>query len=170
MTSPVRNLNPRAAALLPAAAALALVVSGCGALGGGADDAKRDASSGEVTESAAASVFSLEVGDCIAIPDADQMLVEQLDAMPCDQPHDAEIYAEQTLAKLPEEADLETLAGTFCLAEFEPFVGLAYEESVLEVTYLYPTEDSWAQGDDVLQCVVVHPSEDVTATLRGSAV
>ena len=170
MTSAVRNLNTRRAALLPAAAAVALGLSACAALGGGADDAKRDEASGQVTESAAASVFSLQVGDCIDIPDAAQLLVDRLDTLPCDQPHDAEIYAEQTLTEPPEQTALDSMANDFCLAEFEPFVGLPYEESVLEVTFLYPTDDSWAQGDDVLQCVVRHPTDSVTASLRGSAV
>lgn len=167
MTFPVHHLS-RPAAVLAGAAALVLSVSACGVLGG-ADDAKRDSASGEITESAEASVFSLEVKDCLVMPSAGETMVESLNALPCDQPHDGQIYAEQTLTELPEQTELDAMAQEFCLTEFEPFVGTAYESSVLEVTFLYPTEQSWQQGDDALQCVAQHPSEMVTQSFEGSA-
>jgi hypothetical protein len=38
-------------------------------------------------------------------------------------------------------------ADELCAAEFESFVGLPYEESVLYLTYLTPTREGWSEGD-----------------------
>lgn len=168
MTSTVRNLFTRTTPVLAAAAIVGLALSACGA-----PDAKRDESSGEITEAADADVFSLTVGDCLDLTDeTDETAVETLPTVPCTEPHNAQVFAEQALAmdELPVEQDLFDLADQFCYDQFAGYVGLAYEESVLEVTYLYPTQESWDQGDDVLQCVVMHPSEQITTSFEGAAI
>ncbi len=154
-----------AAAVLAGAAALSLAACG-------PQDAQRDEATGEITASAEADVFSLQVGDCLDMSAlAEQTEVETLPTLPCSDPHDGEVYAETTLAdadKLP--SDLVAQAEEFCGAEFEPFVGMPYETSTLEVTYLHPTDASWGQGDRGVQCVVIATQEPVTGTLEGSAI
>jgi hypothetical protein len=40
------------------------------------------------------------------------------------------------------------LADEFCTSEFEEFVGLAYDESELWLSYLYPNNEGWTWEDD----------------------
>ncbi len=149
-------------------AALMLVVAGCSS-----DDAKRYEATGEITEAAEADVFSIAVGDCLDMSgqsDAESE-IGALPTVPCSDPHDSEVYAEMTFSQVDYPADeLTTSLDEFCYNEFSPFVGMAYEESVLLVTTLYPTPTSWDEGDRVGQCIVMHPDELVTSTLQGAAI
>ncbi|HEY0216606.1 MAG TPA: septum formation family protein [Cellulomonas sp.] len=163
-----RNLTSRCAlAVLSVASVVA--VAGCSMLGG-SDDAKRDESSGEVTEAADADVFSLAVGDCLDLSDFEETEVETLPVVPCSDPHDSEVYAEQELTGDEIPTDLDTQADQICYDAFAPFVGIAYEESQLGYSYLAPTSVSWDQGDRNVQCIVSHLTEQVTSTLEGSGI
>ena len=48
----------------------------------------------------------------------------------------------------PGDEAISEVAYDECFARFEPFVGKNYEDSVLDFTYLYPTEDSRASFSD----------------------
>lgn len=178
----LRTLRLLAAPVL--ALSLAATLTGCSSvldsvLGDTAEPAQRDEPGGEITASAQADVFTLQVGDCLdyASQSAESTEFTSLPTIPCDQQHDTEIYAETTLTEeqykeaLAASTDTETLtfADQFCYDAFAPFVGTSYEESALEFTLLSPTDESWAQGDDVLQCLVVHLDGGLTGTMRGSA-
>lgn len=159
----VRTLTARCAlAVLAGASALALTACG-------PEAAQRDEASGEITASADADVFSLEVGDCLDMEAATETEVETLPTVPCGDPHDGEVYAENELTGDEVPADLEDQAGTFCYDAFAPFIGMAYEESTLDFSYLAPTPASWDEGDRAVQCVLLSP-EPVTGTLEGAAV
>lgn len=180
-------MNPRALRLLAApvlAVALAATLTGCGSvldavLGDTPEPAQRDEPGGAITASADADVFSLQVGDCLNYLASSEESSEfsELPTIPCDQQHDAEIYSETTLTEEQFRADLAlagdtetpTTADTFCLDGFAAFVGKSYDESTLDYTYLMPTEESWEQGDDVVQCLVVHLDGGLTGTMQGSA-
>ena len=57
----------------------------------------------------------------------------------------------------------------FCLAEFEPFVGMSFEDSELDINYFTPTEDSWTRlGDREILCFILSATA-VTGTLEGTA-
>jgi hypothetical protein len=164
-----RTLISRCAVAVLSVAALT-ALSACSLLGSGADDAKRDESSGEVTEAADADVFSIQVGDCLDLSAVTAEEVNSLPVVPCSDPHDSEVYAEQTLTGDTYPADIDDQVGQICYDAFEPYVGIAYEESILEVQPLTPTTTSWDGGDRVVQCVLVHPTEQVTGTLAGSGI
>lgn len=44
----------------------------------------------------------------------------------------------------------------------------AYEDSELYFSYLYPTEDSWGEGDRILTCVLFLPDGDLVGSMRGA--
>jgi hypothetical protein len=165
----VRTLTSRSALAVLAVASV-VAVSGCSMLSSGSDDAKRDEASGEVTESADANVFSIKVGDCLNLAEMSQTEVESLPVVPCAEPHDSEVYAEQTLTGDSLPADLDTTTDEFCYTEFSTFLGIAYEESTLEFQVLTPSSASWDAGDRAVQCIVVHPTEQVTGTLQGAGI
>lgn len=157
-------------ALLALAAASALVLSGCGA-----SEPVRDAETGEIVEAAEADAFSIRVGDCLdttgTFSEEESTEVESLPTIPCGDAHDGEVYATTLLDEgdYPGEDAVVKQADEFCYTEFEPFVGLAYEDSVLDFTMLYPTSDSWSMLDDrEIVCIVVDLEGGVTGSMKSA--
>jgi hypothetical protein len=125
---------------------------------------------GVVTACTSTSVLDLSVGDCIDSEDLAGDSVSDVVTVPCDEPHDAEIFAELELPEgdYPGIDEVRAAAEDFCLPELEEFVGTPLLESDLDVYPLLPTADSWTADDDrLILCIVVAP-EDVTGTLEGS--
>ncbi|MFJ4106976.1 hypothetical protein [Oerskovia enterophila] len=151
-----------------------LLVSGCSAILG-PQEAQRDEPGGEVTAASDADVFSLQLGDCGNQPVADEESFEvtSMPVVPCTDPHTDELYAEKELAAGDYPGEEAILAQTeeFCLAEFEGFVGLSYEESSLDIWHMYPLQGGWETQDDrVIQCVITAGTEPTTGSLKGSAI
>ena len=121
--------------------ALVLALSACGA--------QRD-ESGAIVESGALDPFKMKVGDCFDDVDSDSDEVESVPGVPCDEPHDNEVYAifDTSHESWPGEEVMYESASQDCISQFEGFVGMAYEDSELEVYPLYPTLASWNQVDD----------------------
>ena len=115
--------------------------------------------SGEIASAGSVDAFSMRVGDCYD----DQMFfsgeVTDVPGVPCDQPHDNEVFALFDLQGsdyLGDDVTLE-LADAGCLERFHSYVGAAYEESVLAITHLVPSEGSWTQiKDREVICVAYH--------------
>ncbi|WP_225755536.1 septum formation family protein [Actinotalea sp. Marseille-Q4924] len=158
---------------LPAFAGAALLLSGCSLLGPA--DAVRDGESGEITEAADADAFSVRVGDCLTLLGSEAegaAEVDSLPTVPCTEPHDSEVYlAEQiTDAEYPGEEAAGVMADELCYGAFEGFVGMAYEESALDFTTLFPTQQSWDDMEDrEILCIVVDGEGGVTGSLKGVA-
>ncbi|MFG6503080.1 septum formation family protein [Microbacterium sp. P05] len=161
-----------------AAAALLSVIAlgGCsaiqGLIGGGGETVARDADTQEVTEGGTADVFTLRVGDCFDDTSADAKEISEVPAVPCDQPHDNEIYHEFTMpdGDFPGQEALDAAADEECAAEFDTFVGIAYADSVLDWAPFQPTEGSWTQLDDrVVQCIIYEYGVRVEGSLAGVA-
>ncbi|MFS0912880.1 septum formation family protein [Microbacterium sp. 179-I 3D2 NHS] len=165
--------NRRALALAGAALALSLALTGCSALnsilGGGPADADRDDETGQVTESANIDVFALKVGDCKM--SSATGLIEAVDVVPCDEPHEEEVYHEFTMddGEFSEEAVDAATDG--CIGDaYTDFVGVIWDESTLDVYPITPTKETWEQlNDRVIQCVISDPAGPVTGTLKGAA-
>jgi hypothetical protein len=85
--------------------------------------------------------------------------------MPCDGPHDAEVYARLAYpdqAVYPGSGAFESWAEPVCYARFEGYTGIRYEESSLDFGYLYPGGEGWAGGDREVICYLFDPSGDLT--------
>ncbi|HEY6414866.1 MAG TPA: septum formation family protein [Acidimicrobiales bacterium] len=164
---PVRN---RTLSLLGLAVLAIAVAGGLGACGSDSDEPARDEDTDEVTEAGDADVFEMAVGDCLV----DQSLtgeVTEVPVVPCDQPHASEIFYSHIIDgdTLPDPTAMEAIVDEQCVGNFEGFVGMPYEQSVLEVTWLEPTAGSWDAGDRELLCMVADPAGDVTGSLAGVA-
>ncbi len=141
---------------------LALILSACGAGGVEASDfsGTRD-DEGNIVEASQLAVSLVRVGDCFD-GDADNRTTEQapevslLQAVPCAQPHDNEVYhvADLTEATFPGTDEITRAVFEACLDRFEPFVGITYERSVFDIAYMYPSEMTWAAGDRGFACAV----------------
>ena len=167
----------RAAAAVGAVGVL-LALTGCSALEGvlSGGEPVRDDATGQIVEAAEASAFQIRVGDCMnSGPEAqseETFEVETVPTVPCSEPHDSEIYASHQLpdGDYPGD-DAVALAGDeVCYEEFTGFVGKTWDESVLEYTMFFPTQESWESMDDrEVLCIVLDPSGDVTGSLKGAA-
>lgn len=140
-----------------------LGLAGCSLLPGGGGPT--NPGDGETVD-----VFTLKVGDCLNDGGVEGEVSETL-KVACTEPHDSEAYASIIVGDgdYPGEDAILAQAEDDCTAEFDSFVGLAYEESTLSFSYYFPTEASWAGGDREILCLLVDPAGKVTGSLEGSA-
>lgn len=139
-----------------------LMVTGC------SNDAERD-DTGAVTAADEVSVEALRVGDCLETP-ADGVVTD-LTAVPCGQAHDGEVYHSFELpdGDFPGTEQVQTAGEEGCLAEFEAFVGAAFDDSELGLLPLTPVEEGWDAGDQGVLCIVQDEEGGLTTTLKGAA-
>ena len=109
----------------------------------------------------------LTVGDCLRFSGAVGEGILGLPTVPCTEPHSEEVFATVTLPEgdFPGMPAIIAQAEDSCFTEFERFVGLSHEESVLELGLYPPEEESWLDGDRLVVCVVSDPAGDTTGTL-----
>lgn len=115
-------------------------------------------------------VFDIPVGSCMDQASLEGDQVSRIETVDCAEEHDVEAYASMDVTgeEYPGKDAIMAKADDFCLAEFESFIGTAYQDSDLEFSFLYPTEESWASEDREILCLVLAP-EPVTGTLEGAA-
>lgn len=161
----------RALTIGGAALALTLSLSGCSFIQGltGGNDANRD-DQGNVQEQDNIDIFSLKLGDCKMADDTTGE-IQDADVVPCDQPHDEEVFFEYTMDDGEFDSAAITTAGNdVCYGEeFTNFIGIPYDDSTLKVWYLTPTQQTWEQANDrLIQCIVTDPAGQTTDSLKGS--
>lgn len=133
---------------------------------GAGNSAKRD-ESGHVTQSGDMDVTKLRVGDCVADL-GEKSYYTTTKAIPCAQPHKAEVYAVLPLSgsSLPSQSVLDEKGNEECGAELESYAPSAFDDDSVQITYLYPTKRSWAQGDRAIACVATFDTQR-TASIKG---
>ncbi|MGN8025689.1 septum formation family protein [Microbacterium sp. 22242] len=162
----------RRLAVLGSAAVLAVGLSGCSLLSsalGGGGDAPRDDKSGKVTQSSNVDIFNLKVGDCKLKDSGTQ--ISETDVVPCDKPHDEEVYYEFKLADGEYDSSVIDTEVNKCAEDaFTSFIGVAYDASSLDVSYMTPTKDTWEKMNDrLVQCIVSDPAGQTIGSLKGAA-
>ncbi|MFJ4027180.1 septum formation family protein [Paenarthrobacter sp. NPDC089989] len=154
----------KAAAVLGVAS---IALAGCSLISSG--DAKRD-ESGRPTETSVADAFKVKVGDCMAQPSSDEF--QDVSIIPCEQSHDLEAFAAKNIVadSYPGQSEVQAQSEEYCGAEFATFVGIPYDESTLDMTYFYPSSQTWKQKDREIVCLIGGASgAAVTGTLKGAA-
>lgn len=170
-----------------ALAALALV--GTVTLGGCSDTAADDSAApaagstpAEETQVSTETVdaFDIAVGDCIVYPEeqAAEQSAEtteapsEIETVSCEQPHDSEVYTVFDLpdGDFPGDEEVMAAADERCAGDFEAFVGNSYDNSILDIEYFFPSEESWSfDGDREVACMVYHlEGEQLTGSVKGS--
>lgn len=145
-----------------------LVLIGGGFAWAALSEPERD-DAGAVVAEGNESAFELAVGDCLRSIDEGRE-VTSLPLVPCAEPHDGEVYDSFPLpdGDYPGEEAVLTAAETGCIDRFQTFVGVPFDDSVLEVFYYTPTRRSWTlAGDREVVCVI--QSDATTGSARGSA-
>ena len=145
-----------------AVVALGFLAGACASKAAFTDESERD-ESGDVVEAGEVGSLRLKVGDCLGAEAVGE--VESVPVVPCSEPHDSELFYSFELAgdMFPgKEATIE-LAQEGCITEFDAFIGLAYAESVWDITAIYPTEHTWdAINDREVLCGVFPLSDEDT--------
>lgn len=80
-----------------------------------------------------------------------------LTVVPCEQPHDAEVFARADLSYEPEapfpgDATLDREAAALCLTSFEGYVGRSYGTSAFRLSVMRPVSTTWVDGDRTVVC------------------
>jgi hypothetical protein len=170
--------------LLLAIAAAAMLLVACGDdddtdttdSNGGTSDATSESTADRTaatrtTEPEDTSVFDLAVGDCFNDVAQGQFEATEVPIVPCDEPHDNEIYFEYEIDgdDFPGADVVEQDSFARCEEEFEAFVGTPPADSELSAFPIYPTEQSWANGDRVVYCAVYATDlSKLTGSVEGS--
>lgn len=104
---------------------------------------------------AVANGADLSPGTCFLDP-KDFDYSRPLVTIPCTIPHTNEVFAVKQApdSEYPGEDALYFAGVEQCKPDFQPYVGLPYEDSVLEIYLLFPTEAEWATGARTLTCLV----------------
>lgn len=152
----------------------ALGLTGCSALNQFLPSSQpaRDAGTGEIVEKQDnADVFSLRVGDCVDTDSSMSGEISSLPAIPCDQSHTDEVYFSYMIdgEEFRGEDAIIAEAEQKCVPAFETFVGIGYQDSVLEYWPMYPSEGSWSDGDREVLCLAYDPSAATVGSLAGAA-
>jgi hypothetical protein len=154
MTSTVEKFLRRSLTFAGIGAA-SVALAGCSLLGGAGNTGAEPDADGEE-----AGVFTIQVGDCLnGHVEGEVSTVERID---CAEPHDSEAYASVLLddGEYPGDDAVVEQADEACFDEFETFVGLSYDDSVLTFSYYYPTPESWDSGDREVVCLILDVNDD----------
>lgn len=111
-------------------------------------------------------------GDCFDLKDPAEEEIGDVEAKPCTEPHEFEMFFVGNLpdGEFPAESTIDSFLETECLRAFDEYVGLAFEESSLDIFPLVPTEGGWDAGDHSVQCALFDPiDEELTESMRGAA-
>jgi hypothetical protein len=96
---------------------------------------------------------NLATGDCITdIPDG--TLVQIVPKTDCSQPHAGEVYAVLTMpdGEYPGQSTIDEWQNK-CPGELESYSADAATDDSIGVFVLYPTSETWAQGDREIVCM-----------------
>lgn len=136
---------------------MAVLLSSALAVGCGVASRDQD---GRIVEGGGVAAVELRLGDCFDDP-ADLPTEEvsefvDVDAVPCQEPHHNEVFHtfELTDESLPSDEEIGARVDEECLPAFDRFVGIAYEDSELDLFEMWPTEGSWTEGDRTVICAL----------------
>ena len=126
--------------------------------------ADRD-SSGEITGAGEVSAFSLQVGDCLnGIEESES--ITSLPAVPCDQPHEAEVFGMFDLPEgdYPTEDELVAQADAGCANRMAMYAPEAMSDPTIGFFYIYPLEQAWPADREVV-CLAISSDGTMTGSL-----
>ena len=145
-------------------ALLLLLSTGCG-------PAERN-ETGEIDTAGSVDAFAIHVGDCFDDQASSSSEVSDVPGVPCAEPHDNEVFAtlDLPMSVWPGVERADELADAGCLERFREAIGVDYDDSVLVIMTMIPTEASWEQRKDrEVICIAYHMDLDkLTGTVLNS--
>ena len=120
---------------------------------------------GEKTSTSVKGEGSLLPNNCWESP-------EDVVSVDCSERHTLESFASLVHPAGPDAgypSEMESFAEQECLMRFEDFVGISFEDSIFDVTWLYPNPETWMLGDRVVICDLGQADgQPTTGTAEGS--
>ncbi|HEX6311309.1 MAG TPA: BTAD domain-containing putative transcriptional regulator, partial [Acidimicrobiia bacterium] len=118
-------------------------------------------------------ISTLVVGDCIdLLPGTDPAVVPlSVLLVPCDRPHEQEVYHlfELAAGAYPGDQQVDALARDQCHAQFEEYVGIDPAWSGLDFIWVWPPRDTWETGNRRGGCSLVDAlGHELTGSMAGS--
>jgi hypothetical protein len=130
------------------------------------------ASSGEIAKGGDLFASDLRAGDCFDLKDPTAKEIGDVHAVPCTTEHKYETFFTGSMpaGSFPTQAALDDWITGQCDPAYEKYVGMAYQDSHLEVYILTPSPEAWTNGDRLVQCSVYDPNHGrLTQSLKGAA-
>jgi hypothetical protein len=127
---------------------------------------------GEITRGGTLAINELRIGDCFDPQDVDAEQADEVNARRCDEKHQFEMMSIASMpdGAYPSDTAFEDFVAAVCLPAFDEYVGLAWEESRLDIFWYFPLEDGWSEGDRLVQCAVYDPLDsELVGSLRSAA-
>ena len=99
------------------------------------------------------SAADVEAGDCLEELPASGLVVT-VDTAPCGEPHTGEIFSVMTMpdGHFPGQSAIEDYQNR-CAPELAKYSPAAANDPGVGLFVLYPSEDSWGQGDRTVTCI-----------------
>jgi hypothetical protein len=141
-----------------------------GAVGGFITNASRS-STGDITKGGDLTSNDLRVGDCWDMKDPSADKVDNVTARPCTESHEYEAFFIGSMPEgiYPTEGAFSTFVQSACIPAFGTYIGKTYDDSVLDISWLYPETKGWTLGDRTIECSAYDPrNSKLTASLKGS--
>jgi hypothetical protein len=154
---------------IPPAAFLWIILIGGGAIGGLIFNASRNPS-GEINKSGDLTAADLRVGDCFDLKDPSAEEIDKVNALPCGQEHEYELFFTGSMptGDYPADPAFESYVETNCVPAFEAYLGRSYQTSEYDFFWLVPTSAAWGDGDRSIQCAAFHPRiHRLTESVKG---
>lgn len=125
--------------------------------------------SGSPTAVATIGAFDVRVGDCTGeLPSGG---ITNVTLIPCGQEHYWEVFHSATLTdeSYPGQTVIYEEGNKLCKEAFTEFVGVAPTKSKLQLTFFYPTQDTWQNtGDREVLCVLGSPKGGLKGSAEGT--
>jgi hypothetical protein len=128
-------------------------------------------SGGAIDKGGDLSASDLRAGDCFDLKDQNAETIDDVHAVPCTTEHQYETFFSGSMpaGSYPTDAAMDDWITGQCDPAFKAYVGVAYENSHLDVFNLTPTKEAWNAGDRSIQCDVTDPNQHrLTESLKGS--
>ncbi|MBV9513688.1 MAG: septum formation family protein [Mycobacteriaceae bacterium] len=110
----------------------------------------------------------VQLGDCIETTPADMASVRTLPKVSCDKPHEGEVFALIPVSgdTFPGQDALRDEYEKKCVSELDNYSSKAASDSAYQIFVLYPTQETWDQGDRRVACLTI-TQDKRTGSVRG---
>ncbi|MEA2001546.1 MAG: septum formation family protein [Actinomycetota bacterium] len=123
-------------------------------------------------------VDEIAIGDCLNTPEDD--VFYEIDPIDCTEEHDLEVFALVDLSAIstefssvavyPGEEAVYDAAWSACYDQFQGYIGMPYEQSVLFIDAFTPTFEGWDEVDDrIANCVVFEVDDSQSEIIKSTA-
>ena len=146
-----------------------LVIIGLGVWGFNYFHSVHRSSNGQITQSGQLDVTQLKVGDCFNAPSGTDG-VTTVQAIPCTQAHDAQVYAEPAISEstYPSDTTLQSEGKTACNASTATASVSSSTPSDVTAEIFYPEETAFDDGTKNFSCALVGSANELTKSYVSS--